>query len=158
MKRVLLTLALLLLAGPAAALMLEVPLDRLATESDAIVHARVTDLRSRWTDDHATIVTDVTFTVVEGWAGAYRAGDRLELTIEGGEVGNEGIRVEHQPRFRPEEEDLLFLKATTDARVRVLALEQGRFTLDEDVALDFRGRTLPLATLKATVSGLRSGR
>jgi hypothetical protein len=153
-----LTLALLALAVPAAALMPEVPLDRLATESDAIVHARVTGLGSRWTEDHATIVTDVSLTVVEGWAGAYRAGDRLELTVEGGEVGDQGIRTEHQPRFRPGEETVLFLVATPAARWRVLALEQGKFTLRQGEALDFRGRTLPLATLRATVSGLRSVR
>jgi len=158
MRRALLTLALLAFAAPAAALMLEMPLDRLATESDAIVQARVTGLSSRWTDDHATIVTDVTLEIVESWAGAYRAGDRLRLTVEGGEVGDQGIRCEHQPRFRPAEETLLFLEATPDARVRVLALEQGKFTLRRGDALDFRGRTLPLATLRATVNGLRSGR
>ena len=79
MKRALLVLALLSFAGPALALMIEVPLDRLAATSDAVVRAKVTDLQSRWTDDHATIVTDVTFSIVESWSGDLVAGSQLVL-------------------------------------------------------------------------------
>ncbi len=158
MRRALLTLALLALATPAAALMVEMPLDRLATDSDAVVHVRVAGLDSRWTDDHTTIVTDVTLEIVAVWAGAHRAGDRLLLTVEGGEVADQGIRTEHQPRFRPEEESVLFLKATPDARLRVLALEQGKFTVFGETAVDFRGRTMPLVTLRAVVNSQRSDR
>jgi hypothetical protein len=157
-RSVLLSLALLALAVPARALMVEVPIDRLTAESDAIVHAQVVDLQSRWTDDRTTIVTDVTLQVVEGWAGAYQAGDRLSLTVEGGEVGEIGIRSEHQPRFAPDEQTVLFLGHTSSARLRVLALEQGKFTLLGQEAVDFCGRTLPMATLRAMVYSLRSDR
>ena len=158
MKRALLVLALLAFAGPALALMIEVPLDRLAATSDAVVRAKVTDLHSRWTDDHATIVTDVTFSIVESWSGDLVAGSPLVLQVEGGEVGDLGVRVEHQPVFSPGEETVLFLKVTPSARFRVNALEQGKFTVLGDQVMGFRGEHLPLVTLRATVRSLAPAR
>lgn len=158
MKRALVILALLAFAGPASGLMLEVPLDRLAAGSDAVVRAKVMEMESRWTDDRTTIVTDVTFSIVESWAGDLVIGSKLVLQVEGGEVGDLGVRVEHQPVFRPGEETVLFLKATPSARYRVNALEQGKFMVLGDQVTGFRGESLSLVTLRATVRSLTPAR
>jgi len=157
-KRALLVFALLAFARPAPALMLEVPLDRLAAGSDAVVRAKVMEMESRWTDDRTTIVTDVTFSIVESWAGDLVVGSRMVIQVEGGEVGDLGVRVEHQPVFRPGEETVLFLKATPSARYRINALEQGKFTVLSDQVMGFRGENLPLVTLRATVRSLAPAR
>jgi hypothetical protein len=154
-RRLLLTLGMLALAGPAFALALEVPLDRLITDSDVIVKARVTGLASHWTDDHATIVTDVTLAVVESWAGGLVPGSPLTLQVQGGEVGDTRIVFEHTTVFSPDEEAVLFLKATTSARLRVNAAEQGKYTVLGDQVVSFRQQTLPLSALHATVNRLK---
>ncbi len=158
MKRAILALAMLAVASPAPALMVEVPLDRLITSSDAVVRAKVTGLESRWTADQSTIVTDVTLSIEESWAGDLAVGARLVLQVEGGEVGDIGIRSEHQPVFSPGEETVLFLKATSNARLRVNAVEQGKYTVLGDHVVGFRQQTFPLATLRATVNGLTKSR
>jgi hypothetical protein len=154
-RRLLLTLSLLTLAGPAFALALLVPLDHLITDSDVIVKARVTGLASHWNDDHSTIVTDVTLTVMESWAGGLAPGSPLTLQVQGGEVGDERIAYEHMTVFSPEEETVLFLKATTSARFRVNAVEQGKYTVLGDQVVDFRQQALPLSALRATVNSLK---
>ncbi|MBI5708758.1 MAG: hypothetical protein HZC42_00385 [Candidatus Eisenbacteria bacterium] len=158
MKRAILALAMLAVASPALALMVEVPLDRLITSSDAVVRAKVTGLESHWTADHSTIVTDVTLSIEESWAGDLAAGAPLVLQVEGGEVGDIGIRSEHQPVFSPGEETVLFLKATSNARLRVNAVEQGKYTVLGDHVVGFRQQAFPLATLRATVNGLTRSR
>ena len=158
MKRAILVLAMLALAAPALALMVEVPLEKLASSSDAVVRAKVTGLESRWTDDHATIVTDVTLAIVESWTGDLVAGSRLVLQVEGGEVGDIGVRVEHQPVFSPGEETVLFLRATPGARYRINALEQGKYTVMGDHVVGFKQQSFPLATLRAPVRSLAPAR
>jgi hypothetical protein len=154
-RRLLLALGLLALAGPAFALALEVPLDRLIADSDVIVKARVTGLASHWTHDHSTIVTDVTLTVLEGWAGGLAAGAPITLQVQGGEVGDTRIVYEHTTVFSPDEEAVLFLKAATSARLRVIAAEQGKYTVLGDQVVDFRQQAFPLGALHATVNRLR---
>jgi hypothetical protein len=154
-RRLLLTLGLLALAGPAFALALVVPVDRLITDSDVIVQARVTGLVSHWTDDHSTIVTDVTLVVVESWAGGLVPGSPLTLQVKGGEIGEERVGYEHMTVFAPDEETVLFLKATTSGRWRVNAVEQGKYTVLGDQVVDFRQQALPLSALRATVNSLK---
>jgi hypothetical protein len=154
-KRLLLTLGLLALAGPAFALALLVPLDRLITDSDVIVKAQVIGLVSHWNDDRSTIVTDVTFTVMESWAGGLTPGSPLTLQVQGGEVGESRVTYEHMTVFSPDEQTVLFLKATPSARWRVNALEQGKYTVLGDQVVDFRQQALPLSALRATVNSLK---
>jgi hypothetical protein len=157
-KRALLVLVMVACAAPAGALMLEVPFDRLVSTSDAVVRAKVTNLESSWTSDHSTIVTDVTLVIEESWVGTMQAGAPLRLQVEGGEVGDLGVRVEHQPTFRLGEESVLFLAGTPSARLRVNALEQGKFTIVGDQAVGWGARVIPLSVLHARVDALRPGR
>ncbi len=158
MRRALLLLGMLALAAPAVALMVEVPLPRLVADADAVVKAKVVALESRWTDDHATIVTDVTLTVEESWAGDLAAGRRFVVRVEGGEVGDMGIQSEHQPAFADGEECVLLLRATSSARLEVSGLEQGKFTVLGDQVVDFRQQAMPLQSLRRTVESLKPAR
>ncbi len=158
MRRALAFLALAVLgtAGAAHALMVEVPLDRLVAGSEAVVQARVVTVESHWTGDRSTIGTDVLLSVEESWFGAHAAGVPLRLQVEGGEVGDVGVWVEHQPRFTAGEHVLLFLATDPSARLRVNALEQGKFRLEGDGAVGWTGKTMPLAALRAAVTQLKS--
>ncbi len=158
MKRTLLVLALVALAAPAGAMMLEVPFDRLVTTSDAVVRAKVMALESHWTADRSTIVTDVTLVIEESWVGTMPAGAPLRLQVEGGEVGDLGVRVEHQPTFRLGEESVLFLASDASFRLRVNALEQGKYTIVGDEAVGWGARVISLGALRARVDALRPGR
>jgi hypothetical protein len=149
------------LATPASALMREVPLHDLVGGSAAIVRAEVTGVESHWTADHTTIVSDVTLRVAESWAGGLAPGSRLALEVEGGEVGDIGIFVEHQPRFHAGERVVLFLRSDPSARLRVNALEQGKFSVVDDQVISFRQQVMPLRSLQAMVNSLwlqRGGR
>src|SRR5262252_6464008 len=86
-------------AAPAAAFMLEVPMEDLVRTSDAVVRATVTDRQSRWLTSPHIIVTDVTLDVRESWFGTLQPGQHITLEVRGGEVGEIGMREEHQPVF-----------------------------------------------------------
>lgn len=136
----------------ASAMMREVPLSESIARAAAVVVAHVDAMQSHWTDDHTTIVTDVTFTVRESWRGSLAPQAPLVLTVLGGEVGEIGVRSEHQPQFRQGESVLLFLEETAGARFAVYGLEQGVCRLDRDTVYSPHGEVIPRATLAATVA------
>ncbi len=131
MKRAVLwaLLAAALGAAPAGAIMIEMPLDRIAADADAILRGRVVAASSRWNDENTTIVTDVTVAVTAAWKGAAPAGGRVTLTVPGGEVGEIGVAVEHAPAFDSGEDVVLFLEQDRGAGTRVLYDEQGKYTV-----------------------------
>ena len=127
------TLATLLLAGPSAwattALVLDVP--ALSRSSDAVVHATVERVESRWTPDHARIVTDVHLVVLETLKGVPTPS--VIITQPGGAVGRIGQRVEGLARFDPGEEVIVFLD-NRGPRFAVTGLSQGKFHVDRATA------------------------
>ncbi len=139
------------LAVDAGAAMVEVPLEVVAGRASVIVQGKVTGQRSRWTEDGGTIVTDVTVRVSEALKGGAGAGDEVTFQVEGGEVGEVGIWVEHQPRFLPDQEVLLFLRPAEGGALAVQCAEQGRYTVFASRAYDYRGRLRELPRLKADV-------
>ncbi len=145
-------LASAVLATPASALMREVPLGECASQAAAVVVARVDALQSHWTDDGTTIVTDVSFTVLDGWRGTLAPQAPLTLTVTGGEVGDIGVRSEHQPQFRRGETVVLFLEETAGARYAVYGLEQGVCRVERDIVYPFRGEPVTRMDLAATVA------
>jgi len=147
-----------LVPAGASALMREVPLEATATEAAAIVEGTVIDRISAWTDDGATIVTDAVVRVDGTLKGSEAPGTLVTVRAEGGEVGDTGIWVEHQPVLRRRERVVLFLRpAPSPASVRrVLHLEQGTFRIEDGRAIDYRGRAADLGVFKARVRSLVS--
>ena len=155
MKRSLFALILgLAAAAPAAAWMLEIPMEDLVRTSDAVVRAHVVDRHSRWLEDPHIIVTDVTLDVRESWLGRIPPGTRITLQVHGGEVGDIGMREEHQPVFAADEDVVLFLTGAAGARLQVNSVEQGKYSVLDGEAVGSRMQRLSLASLKATVNHL----
>ena len=149
----------LALAAPALALMLEAPFEEIVASSDLVVKGRVTSLQSRFQDPVTRfIVTDVTLAVDEVWAGTVGGNRTVAFTVIGGEVDGLGMRQEHQPVFTSGEETVVFLRATTDARMAVNYAEQGKFAVSGDQAIGFKQVPISLQRLRADVSRLKPAR
>ena len=154
MRKVLPLMALLCLAAfaaPAGAMMIKVPLGDLTKQAGSVLRGRVVSTRSAWTADRATIVTEVTITVNETWKGAAPAGNTVTLTVPGGEVGDEGIAVEHAPVFAKDEDVVLFLEPQADGGLRVSADEQGKYTVFGDLIVGNDQKPMKLADFHAEV-------
>src|SRR6185436_3718004 len=110
--------ALLLLGAlwrPAAASLL-VPLDtaQLVARAERIVVGTVVGQKSHWTDDGATIVTDVRVRVTGAMLGA-REGEIITVRRLGGTVKDVGMRVFGEASYSDGEEVLLFAERRGDA-------------------------------------------
>jgi len=111
-------------AAPALATVL-VPADfnELAREALTIVHGRVVDVRSQWTDGRRRIETVVTLQVHAALKG--QPGDTVSVLVPGGEMGRYRSVMIGAPRFRAGEEVVLFLGGRAPALPHLLGMGQG---------------------------------
>jgi hypothetical protein len=153
--RILLFLLLLAAVAPTSwAAMVAVPLQTTTAQATAIVQGKVISQASAWGRDHRTILTDVVVRVDESFKGSLAAGQTITIRVEGGEVGETGIWVEHQPRFRDSENVLLFLTSEQTGVRTVQSLEQGKYTVFDEIIYDYRGRRKSLPELKSTIRSM----
>lgn len=161
-------------ASPAAAsTVVGLDLTALTGGSDAVVHAKVIRVQSRWTADRRMIVTDVELEVVDTLKGS--PAGTVHLQQPGGVVGDVGQHVAGAPVFRQGEEVVVFLERALAGRFGVTGLSQGKFRVERSadgrsllaVPEDTRGAllidpfsgkptgsklaTLPLEELKAQI-------
>ena len=83
--------------------------EELTLSSDTVITGQVEDVKSQWSKDGKTIVTNVSIIpsqVLRGNA----VGQKVVLEYEGGEVGDIGLKVSDMPAFIKGENVLLFLK------------------------------------------------
>ncbi|MFH1843308.1 MAG: hypothetical protein ABIF77_08865 [bacterium] len=146
-----LLLIVVVLAGGAKAAMIELPLEAVAIKAVDIVQGEVIAQTSDWAYGNRTIVTDVTIRVDEAFKGGLFSGDVVTVRVEGGEVDDVGIWVEHQPRFLDSERVVLFLTPDRLGIRTIQSLEQGKYTVFADQTYDYCGRRLPLQELKNRV-------
>ena len=140
--------------APASSMILEWSLDDMAVDSEAVVRGRVLDLQSHWLDGPASIiVTDVTFAIDEVWKGsaALSKTATLELRVNGGQVGEMGMKQEHAPVFAPGEEAVLFLWTTEEGRLGIFNDEQGKYTVFGEQVTSFAQRIHDLASFRSTI-------
>ena len=150
--------ALLLLGAGAPALatvIVPLCLAELVSRADRIAVAKVEGQVAEWAGDGA-IVTRVTLRVEEPVKGAVRAGDRLELLREGGELENIGMRVEGAARFTVGEEVLVFLEqrggstwtvGMAQGKLHVASVAGRRMVTRDLSGLAFQSRPAPDAAL-----------
>lgn len=120
-----LALALAIAAAPAAgAVFRETSVEEAARTSDAVVRGRVERRAPRLTPDGRRIVTDVEIAVASAWKGA--TGERVVVTVPGGELDGEGEWVDAAPTFTEGEEVVVFL-ARRGAGFRVNGLALGKY-------------------------------
>jgi hypothetical protein len=122
-------LAGLLACRTASALMIPLATPTLIDSASCIVEGRVTNLCSRWTDDHSAIVTEVTIDVTDVLLGDT---NRVIFLYKGGVVGDLAQRVSDMPVVRNGQQVLVFLRALTPEeanRDRPIATRELRHTL-----------------------------
>ncbi len=123
---------LVLVAGLSqGATLLRLDVAGLSAGSDTIARAKVRSLHTRWSADHAKLLTEVELERVEVWKGALQP--TFLVTQPGGELDGVGQRVEGLARFVVGEEVVVFLEARGD-RFVVAGAEQGKFRVDRSAA------------------------
>ena len=136
------------LATAAQAMIIEMSLPELVGNSELVVAGEVTGTSCRWSDsDRGLIVTDVVIEVQETWMGAYDSSQIL-VTTAGGEIGDLGLYVEDQPRFKSGRSVVVFLSPANRRGERVVTnlyhgaytIREGRVTETGESAAAFRSR------------------
>ena len=105
---------------------------QLSQKSDVILTGKVSKQKSEWNKNKSRIYTNVTIEVDEYLKGS--SGDRnIVVTHLGGEVGDVGEWYSHIPKFKNDEEVLLFAKKDSQGKsYKVLDGEDGKLTLHKD--------------------------
>jgi hypothetical protein len=104
-----------------------VPLDTkaLTARAERIVLAVVESQTARWSSDHQAIFTDVTLRVTRAYKGSVKAGDRIVVRREGGELDGLGMRVSGAAGFTVGEEVVVFTETRGNASWTV-GMTQGK--------------------------------
>ena len=98
--------------------------------SDLVAVGRVRDLHSEWTAERRCIVTRVTVSVNEYLKGNY--GQAVTVLVPGGEVDGVGEWYSHTPRFKKDEDVVLFARKQGPAEFHVTGGEGGKVTISQD--------------------------
>jgi hypothetical protein len=103
----------------------EVSVEALARRADAVVRGAVQGVEASWAPDGRHVRTRVTLRRISTWRGAAPA--VVVVDVPGGQVGDVAQSVAGAPGFEPGEEVVVFLRATSPGRYRVLGLATGKF-------------------------------
>ncbi len=96
--------------------------------AEVVAVGKVAAMRSEWNEDKTRIYTRVTVSVDQYIKGE-RPQEYLTITQLGGEVGDVGELYSGTPRFRMDEEVLLFVKKDRLGNLRVTGGAQGKYTI-----------------------------
>ncbi len=104
----------------------------LSEKADLIFTGKVTSQQSEWNKNKTKIYTDVTIAVDEFLKG--ESSDKsITVTHPGGEIGDVGEWYSHMPKFKNDEEVLLFVKRGVNGNKNIVYEgEQGKMTLSID--------------------------
>ncbi len=125
-------IVLLAVGTPAVATVLVEPdVEALGRISEAVVHARVIDIASRWNQTRTMIETDVTLDVIRHLRGVSRR--HPVIVVPGGWADGYRQVIDGAPHFDLNQEVVVFVRRDAAGRLRVAGLVQGlsRVTRDE---------------------------
>ena len=125
-----------LLLAPTGATAGAVPLSSvhdLAMTAELIMLGRIVSLSSRWNRQGTQIVTRIDVEPEEILKGSMPV-DRPYFVQPGGRAGSHGSMLADAPSFAERERVVLFLTRRRDGELRVIALFQGKFTVEQDPA------------------------
>ena len=112
--------------------------------SDVILIGRVSDTRSRWSDDRSVILTDNEVMVDDVWKGSV-AGNRIVVETLGGAVDGIELKVDGSPAFAVGERVVLFLTSRGDS-FTPWGMKFGKLAVEGDGESAFVLGSLPTAT------------
>jgi len=84
-------------------------IENLSKGADVVLTGKVVQQKSSWNEDRSRIYTNATIQVEEYLKGTTNE-ESIVVTYLGGEVGDIGELYTHMPRFKDDEEILVFLK------------------------------------------------
>jgi hypothetical protein len=102
----------------------------LKRQSEAVVHAKVVDIRSYWNADNTSIFTDVTLDVKGTLHGA--ASQQIVVRVPGGTVDDFTVEMEGAPRFDMDDEVVAFIARWHDGAPMVAGYFQGLMKVQHD--------------------------
>lgn len=126
-----------------ATVMVEIPLEQLIADSDAIVHATVlrTGTQLETFDGHLEPHTIAQLQISDWLKGTGQ--ERLSIDEIGGTVDGSGSWIDGTPRYRDGEEVVVFLRRLPNGSYRTVGMEQGRFDVVHTVDVSAHaGRTV----------------
>lgn len=130
MTRKAIVMLLLLWAAPAAAsVLIHLSMAEMTEQSSAILYGRCVEVKAARTTG-GDIVTENVFEVQEYHKG--NLGSRVTITEPGGELNGVIVDFPGVPRFRVNEEAVLFVWTGRSGRHQVIGLAQGRFRVSRD--------------------------
>ena len=107
-------------------------LEYLSEGADLILTGKVTQQSSEWNEDRTRIYTNATIQVEEYLKGNTNEGS-IVVTYLGGEVGDIGELYTHMPKFKDDEEILVFLKRDErTSSYKVFNGEEGKLSIVYD--------------------------
>ncbi len=105
--------------------------EELTNRAVVVAVAKVSSAQSEWSAERERIFTRVTLSVEQFLKGEQH--DRtITLIVPGGEIDGVGELYTHTAKFKPQEEVLVFAERDSRGNLRVVAGEQGKFTVIED--------------------------
>ena len=113
-----------------ASVFLKEDVNSLRKQSEAVVHAKVVDVRSYWNDDHSVIFTDVALDVKGRLHGA--SDNLIIVRVPGGTVGDYTMDMEGAPRFKVNDEVVAFVARWHDGAAMVAGYFQGLSSIKRD--------------------------
>lgn len=105
--------------------------EELSRRAEVIAIGKVSGLVSEWNEAHTMIRTRVTMSVDQYVKGGVE-GSALTLYIPGGEVDGVGEVYSDMPRFRAEEEVLVFANKDVSGQYRIAGGDQGKYSIQRD--------------------------
>ncbi|HZI92683.1 MAG TPA: hypothetical protein VFE84_00450 [Patescibacteria group bacterium] len=102
----------------------------LKKQSEAVVHAKVVDVRSYWDSDHAVIYTDVTLDIKGRLLGS--SDNQMIVRVPGGTVGDFTVAMEGAPKFDLDDEVVAFIARWYDGAPMVAGYFQGLMKVEHD--------------------------
>lgn len=130
-----------------------VQLQKLSTEADVIVTGKVDQQISSWNETKTRIFTKTTLQVDEYLKGGINK-MVIEINTPGGEVGEIGELYTHMPKFKKNEEVLLFLKKEKkNSFYKVLNGEDGKIEVlnNPTTQKKITSSNMPLNSLKEQI-------
>jgi len=103
----------------------------LARRADVVVVGKVTDLTSKWSSDRSRIFSRVTVSVEQHIKGD-ESQNLVTISTPGGEVNGVGEVYSHMPRFKMDEQVIVFAAKDQRGELRVVGGDEGKLTVTKD--------------------------
>ena len=113
-----------------ASVFLKEDVGSLKKQSEAVVHAKVVDVRSYWNADHSVIFTDVALDVKGRLHGT--SDNLIIVRVPGGKVSDYTMEMEGTPQFAVDDEVVAFIARWHDGAPMVAGYFQGLSKVDHD--------------------------